>query len=312
MTTQQLWHTNAQTELREVPFSLHESSLTVKARYSMISQGTEKLVSKAGVPTALQESMKVPYMLGSFQLPIHYGYAMVGEVISGPETWVGKDIHCMHPHASTFQVKPDSVIELSPSLGPEKALIGNIETAINAIWDSRIKDRDKVLISGLGSIGTLVGALAQKLYDISIYFIEPIERRSAWAKAEGWKPYDNRSVDIAFHTTGSSTGLQTAIEAIGMEGKVIELSWYGNREVNLRLGGTFHTMRKQIISSQVSTIPGHMKAEWDYAKRRKWAAELSIELSLPNPELISLAKAADWFNGDWQTEAAFILIDYSL
>ena len=312
MSAQQLWHTPATTELRSAAMSNEPEKLSITARYSMISQGTEMLVKKARVPQDMHHMMSVPYMLGSFDLPIHYGYAMIGEVTSGADNWVGRNIHCMHPHATNFGINAEDVMALDSNIQAQHALIGNIETAINAIWDSKIESGNKILILGLGSIGMLVGALAEKLFDVDIYFQETNPHRAECAEKKGWKSVAKDPVDVAFHTTGKEEGLQTAIEAVGLEGKVIELSWYGNKAVSLQLGGSFHTMRKQIISSQVSNIPADKAGQWDFARRRKWAMELSTELDLPDPELISLSKAVEWFNGHWQSDASFLIIDYSL
>ena len=48
---------------------------------------------------------------------------------------------------------------------------------------------------------------------------------------------------------------------------MIELSWLGTREVRLQLGGTFHSGRKQLVASQVSHLPPHLRARWSYARR---------------------------------------------
>ena len=87
-------------------------------------------------------------------------------------------------------------------------------------------------------------------------------------------PTDLEDFDYSFHTSGSSTGLQTCIEAVGMEGKIIELSWYGTKPVEVQLGASFHQQRKQIISSQVGHIPFSKSARWDYARRKNVVWEL--------------------------------------
>ena len=83
-----------------------------------------------------------------------------------------------------------------------------------------------------------------------------------------------RGFDISFHTTSSSDGLQKSIDAVGMEGKTIELSWYGKKEIKLSLGLDFHIMRKKIISSQVSQIPFFKSARWDYKRRKETVFKL--------------------------------------
>jgi len=59
-----------------------------------------------------------------------------------------------------------------------------------------------------------------------------------------------------------------------MEGKIIELSWYGTKSVQLNLGGDFHYQRKQIISSQVGQVPFEKSARWNYQRRKETVWEL--------------------------------------
>jgi hypothetical protein len=49
-------------------------------------------------------------------------------------------------------------------------------------------------------------------------------------------------------------GLQRSLDLLAPEGTVLDLSWYGDAEVRLSLGGTFHVNRLAIRSSQVGTV----------------------------------------------------------
>jgi threonine dehydrogenase-like Zn-dependent dehydrogenase len=44
-------------------------------------------------------------------------------------------------------------------------------------------------------------------------------------------------------------------------------SWYGEKQVEVNLGGTFHRSRIKLISSQVSTIAPELERRWDKARR---------------------------------------------
>jgi len=314
MKAQELWHiTTSDTQVKETSIANDDSKLTIEAKYSFISQGTEKLVRRVNVPEELQSSMRVPYMKGSFELPLNYGYAIVGQVVEGPKAWENRYIHCMHPHASYFQITAADAYDLGESISSRHSLIGNLETAINGVWDSNMTKGARILIVGLGSIGLLTGLVAEKLFQAEVYFLEQNPERKTWAETKGWsalKVPDH--VDFAFHTTATSAGLQSAIDALKTEGTVVELSWYGKRKVEINLGGSFHIQRKKIIASQVSTIPPLRQVDWDFKKRKDLAKELALELEIPEPVLISLKQAADWFNGDWKTDSSLLMIDYSL
>ena len=60
--------------------------------------------------------------------------------------------------------------------------------------------------------------------------------------------------DLVVHASATSAGLQRSLDLLAPEGTVIELSWYGDREVSLSLGGAFHSGRLTIRGSQVGTV----------------------------------------------------------
>ena len=60
--------------------------------------------------------------------------------------------------------------------------------------------------------------------------------------------------DLVVHTSATSVGLQRSLDLLAPEGTVVDLSWYGDAEVRLALGGAFHAGRLAIRSSQVGTV----------------------------------------------------------
>ncbi len=80
--------------------------------------------------------------------------------------------------------------------------------------------------------------------------------------------------DLAVHTSATSAGLQRALDLLAAEGTVIDLSWYGDTEVRLSLGGAFHAGRLGIRSSQVGVISPARAARRTAADRVALALEL--------------------------------------
>jgi hypothetical protein len=76
------------------------------------------------------------------------------------------------------------------------------------------------------------------------------------------------------HTSATSAGLQRSLELLAPEGTVLDLSWYGDEEVRLSLGGAFHRDRLQIRASQVGTVSPARGA------RRTTADRLALALDL--------------------------------
>jgi len=234
----------------------------------MISTGTERLVATGGVPTNMYQQMKVPYMDGDFDLPVKYGYSLVGQDSEG------HCYHVMHPHQSEVVVDRASAYKLPSDLPPRRAaLISNMETVINAIWDSELQIDDKVAICGFGNIGSLLAVTLREHYGVHPVIIEKDTWRLQKATELGFETQSSEDFNIAFHTTATAAGLQYCIDTVDLEGKVIELSWYGDKSVSLALGAKFHYKRLQIISSQVGIIPRKLQYKYDYKSRKDLAVD---------------------------------------
>ncbi len=285
MKSKALWHvTKNQTTIVETNLkSSTPDQLLLQSKYSLISTGTERLVAQGQVPISLHQKMKVPYMKGHFTFPLKYGYSVVGEVLSEGE-WKGKLVHLMHPHQDYMLADIQSVSLLPKAVPPRRAvLISNVETAVNAIWDSQVSMGDRVLVVGFGMIGSLVARLLSFMPAVEVVVLEQDEYRKKLAAAMGFKLLDTINTktpffDCSYHTSGSSEGLQKCIDLVGKEGTIVELSWYGTKSSTISLGGEFHYQRKRIISSQVGQVPSHKSHRWNYSRRK----ELVLEL-LKNP-----------------------------
>ncbi len=284
-----LWHTSREySSLKVDTLSLNPNEVVIKSLYSLISLGTEKLVATGNIPFHVKEAMRVPYMQGDFDFPLTYGYSVVGKVIEGPNELKDKVIHMLHPHQSLITANPNAITLLPTGIPARRAtLASNMETAVNAIWDSGISIGDRVLIVGFGLIGALIGQVLKKIAGVELLFIESNGSRQRLANDLGFDCRSNQKetknhFDVAVNTSGHENGLQLCIDAVGLEGKIIELSWYGNKNVNINLGGDFHHMRKRIISSQVSSIPMHKSANWNFKRRKSLVMELLKDKSFDN------------------------------
>jgi len=276
-----LWHlSDKRSEIRPIPSVLSiQGDCEVKAMYSLVSTGTERLVACGRVPGNLHESMQVPYMEGSFSFPVKYGYSLVGEVIDGPENLKRKIVHLLHPHQDYCVVLAKDAFVVPREVTPQRAtLASNLETALNAIWDSGVSAGDKVMVVGFGIIGSLVARLLSLLPAVQVVVADIDQNRINSAERMGFSTAQAEDLgadfDLAFHCSSQETGLQTCIDKTGPEGKIIELSWYGNKAVTVNLGGTFHSQRKSIISSQVSAIPASKQARWNFHRRKQVVFEL--------------------------------------
>ena len=250
MKAKALWHVDEYTTtiIEEDIFKTDAKNVFINTKYSFISSGTETLVSRGFVPNGLKEKMTVNYMGGSFNFPIKYGYSLVGE------TSDGLNVHLMHPHQNCLYAKESDLYIIPAGLPLKRAtLLSNMETTINAVWDAQLKGNEKVLVIGFGGIGALLAQTIKSYAQINPCVMEPDQNKMNKAEELGFS-FIGGEYDVIFHTSASNQGLQYAIDHVCKDGVVIELSWYGNRQMNLCLGGNFHYNRVKLISSQVSVV----------------------------------------------------------
>jgi threonine dehydrogenase-like Zn-dependent dehydrogenase len=86
--------------------------------------------------------------------------------------------------------------------------------------------------------------------------------------------------DVVFHASASAAGLATAIASAGDEARIVELSWYGDGEVPVALGGPFHSRRLQLVSSQVGQVSPAHRPRWSRARRLAKALDLLADDAL--------------------------------
>jgi len=159
-------------------------------------------------------------------------------------------------------VPAGAVLDLPENVPASRAVLAaNAETALNAVWDADIQPGMRVLVLGAGLLGCLIAAflsrihsdvdLTDKLSNPGVAVADfPVNFVSAEALGQGPGP----GYDVVFHTTGAPEALQRALDLLAFEGRVVELSWYGERPVHLMLGGAFHANRLTIQSSQVGHV----------------------------------------------------------
>lgn len=279
----ELWHNADESWLSKGVTQLNQSDeILVKSHYSLISLGTERLLTSQQLSKETANKMRVPYMKGDFGKDFTYGYSVVGEVIEGPSSLKNKLVHVMHPHQNVLAVKQKDVSILPDGLDPKvSSLASNMETAINAIWDSQIQIGDSILVIGYGIIGALISRLAQKVTGVDVTILEQEEHKKMVASNAGHLTFsqDQSNFDVVFNTSSSEDMLQKAIKLTRQEGKIIEVSWYGERKINIMLGADFHYGRKQIICSQVSEIPHQKQPVWNHKKRKCLVLKLLKELN---------------------------------
>jgi threonine dehydrogenase-like Zn-dependent dehydrogenase len=253
--------------------------VVVRARYSGISRGTESLVFRGRVPVSEHRRMRAPFQAGEFPAPVKYGYSSVGIVENGPPELRDHDVFVLYPHQTRYVVPPEAVYLLPDSVPPERAVLAaNLETAVNVLWDGRPQVGDRISVIGGGAVGCLIAWLAARLpaSDVQLVDVNPV--RAAVARSFGARFASpggaSHGADLVFHASGSSEGLELALQVAGFEATVVEASWYGDTQVPLPLGADFHSRRLTLKSSQVGHVASTQRARWNARRRMELALSL--------------------------------------
>jgi threonine dehydrogenase-like Zn-dependent dehydrogenase len=299
-----LWYVApGRAELREEPVSAPKpGELQVRALYSAISRGTERLVHAGRVPASEYARMRAPMMGGAFPFPVKYGYATVGRVEAGPAELRGRTVFSLYPHQSMFNVPADAVTVVPDNVPPARAVMAaNMETALNAVWDGAPGPADRIAVVGGGLLGLLVAYLCARLPGADVTVVDIVPSRAELARALGAgfaapgaaradEPGSGRvsgartmelprwplaslasaaraDCDLVFHASASPAGLATALRLAGEEASVVELSWYGSGDVAAPLGEAFHSRRLRLISSQVGKVAPSHRPRWSHGRR---------------------------------------------
>lgn len=284
-------------EIRAEPLPEPEpGDALVRTLYSGISRGTESLVFRGEVPASEYRTMRAPFQVGDFPGPVKYGYCSVGLVEQGPQDLLGRAVFCLYPHQTGYRIPAAALHPLPEGVPPGRAVLAaNLETAVNGLWDAAPRIGDRIAVIGAGTLGCLCAWLAGRIPGCRVELIDRVPGRSAIAAALGVGfagPGEAAAdADLVIHASGSPAGLAEGLRIAGFEATVLEMSWYGDREVPLPLGQGFHRRRLNLRSSQVGSVATAQRARWSH--RRRLALALSL---LVDPILDRLVTGEDAFD----------------
>lgn len=283
-------------EIRAEPLAPPQAGeVLVRTLYSGISRGTESLIFRGEVPPSEYCTMRAPFQAGDFPGPVKYGYCNVGRVEEGPEDLRGRLVFCLYPHQTWYRVPLGVPCLLPEGVPPGRAVLAaNLETAINGLWDAAPRIGDRIAVIGAGVLGALTAWLAGRIPGCRVELIDTNPRRAGLAAALGvdfaLPAAATSEADRVIHASGSPAGLALGLGLAGFEATLVELSWYGTREVALPLGQAFHQRRLTLRSSQVGSVASAQRARWDHRRR----LDLALSL-LSDPVLDILITGEDAF-----------------
>ncbi|MFG1343638.1 zinc-binding alcohol dehydrogenase [Xanthobacter autotrophicus DSM 431] len=282
-----LWYTApGRAELRaETPTPPAGGLCRVATLWSGISRGTERLVFAGLADPVHRQRMRAPMQEGEFPFPVKYGYCAVGRVEDGPPALHGRIVFALAPHQDHFFAPASALAPVPADVPPRRAtLAANMETALNGVWDSGAGPGDRIAVVGAGLVGLLVARLCARLPGAEVTVHDPDPARAPLVEAFGATVAEvsegTGAADVVFHASGSAAGLATALACCGEEARLVEMSWYGDKQVPLALGGAFHHKRLQIVSSQVGMVSPSRRPRWSHRRRLEKALALLADPAL--------------------------------
>ena len=252
----------------------------VRTRYSGVSRGTEALVFRGGVPASQHAAMRAPFQDGEFPGPVKYGYLNVGRVERGPGR--ARRAHGVLPVPAPGPLRgaggrghprPGRGAGRAGGAGGRGGDRG--ERAVGRRPAGRRPDRGDRRRDGRLLRGPAAVRVARRAGRSSSTPTRPgtgSPPRSGWPFRTPEAADDD--CDLVLHVSANPAGLARALQLVGDEGKVIELSWYGDRSVAVPLGEAFHARRLTIRSSQVGAVSPARRARRSHADRMAVALEL--------------------------------------
>ena len=267
-------------EIRTAPLPpAAPGDVLVRTLYTAVSRGTESVVFAGRVPSRLREVMRAPFQEGDFPGPVKYGYLNVGVVERGPEHLAGRTVFCLYPHQTRYLAPASAVVPVPEDVPAGRAVLaGVMETAVNALWDAPPLVGDRVAVVGAGLVGCCVAAVLARFPGVRVQLLDVDPSRASVAAALGVEFTLPSSAagncDLVVHASATSAGLATSLQLAAPEATVVELSWYGDRPVEVPLGEVFHPRRLVLRSSQVGSVAPARRDRRTKTERLALALEL--------------------------------------
>jgi threonine dehydrogenase-like Zn-dependent dehydrogenase len=281
-----------------------EGEILVETLYSGVSAGTELTFVK-GTNPALRSCWDAE--LGVFRsdrpgsgFPVRrLGYMEVARVLDSRAAGVfaGERVAMSYGHRSRYLAAParERVVPLpadvDPVLGIYVAHMGPIcanallhAAAETARGDVELADGvrgTRVLVTGAGVVGLLVGLFAAAHGAAEVAVADRTPQRLSAAAALGLTPVDDgddqawrwvkerwrrgrgdRGADVVFQCRGQDRALAGALKCCRPQGVVIDLAFYPAGAPELRLGEEFHHNGLAIRCAQIGRVPRRLDRSW--------------------------------------------------
>ena len=253
--------------------------VVVRTLRSGVSRGTETLVFRGGVPPSQYAAMRAPFQEGDFPGPVKYGYLNVGVVEQGPPALRGRTVFCLYPHQTAYVVPAGAVSVVPDDVPPARAVLAGTR-----------RDGRQRALGRRPLVGDRVASSAPAWSAAASRACWPASPASTSRSSTSTRHAPRSPPRSAPASRGPTTrpapatssctrarrrpGCSCSLDLLAPEGTVLDLSWYGDAEVRLSLGGAFHAGRLGLRASQVGTVSPARSARRTYGRPLALALEL--------------------------------------
>ena len=255
------------------------------------------------VPKSEKNMMKCPHQVGNFGEEIKYGYLNVGKVIKGSPKYKGKNVFTLYPHQNLFTIAENEISIIPREIPLKRCLLtANLETAINALWDTLPSVGDKCVIIGAGIVGLLMAYILKSIIGLDVILIDKDKKKKKIADFFNISFFTTFNKNIRANYIYECTGDSKLFKEIGRisenEATICILSWYGTSQSTIKFGEYYLSKRLNIIFSQVSKISKNRIKFWTNKTRRDLAIRLLNDKKLDaliDKNEIKFKKLPDFF-----------------
>jgi threonine dehydrogenase-like Zn-dependent dehydrogenase len=225
------------------------------------------------------------------------GYMEVARVTDSRTAAVteGVVVAMAYGHSTAVHGDPvtDHVVPLPPDLDPLLGVyvahlgpicVNGLLHAAADVGGSELRDGVNgrlVLVTGGGTVGLMVGLLAQLHGAAEVVVVDPTEQRRAAARALGLQTVDDtpglarelktrwrhgpsdRGADVVFQCRGVGTALATALRCLRPQGTAVDLAFYTGGAGDVALGEEFHHNGLSLRCAQIGRVPRGLAHRWD-------------------------------------------------
>jgi len=133
---------------------------------------------------------------------------------------------------------------------------------LHAVYLGNIKAGDKVLITGAGAIGLIMGYISKINGAEKVYFTDIDQRKLDYAVSLGFDIYENQKIDVFIEGTGVSSALEAGLAAVKPFGNVV-LMGNPHSDVKISQKSYWHILRKQLaMRGSWNSMFNSFRNEW--------------------------------------------------